>query len=459
MSKRAHKHAETVQLHSDLDHDENTIPTEPDSRIKQTRRNDNPLGARRERSTLQRLSQFALDMLLTIPPICFLAYAAIIVQYNGSPTYQRPVPALQSAAKYTPTIFPIVFAAIIGNLLKATAAWKLERGVTLLSLDYLMSSRTVFSAITAPFHVRAMNLLAPFLFGLWALSPLGGKAAFRVIQISTNTESEPWNINYLDVWSTPYRQTFTTLDVIGIEYVPSLLGAFNAALSSPAVIKNASQDLYGNIKIAMIESCAFLSTPDSDGWYGISETKNCSYSSLIGIPVEGVETNNYTFAMETSYMYTSCVMTRANTSRDGWIRYMQDPLNVFSNGVTLAIDAKDWSHHGSSTSPQELVLSSLLVQDSEEGWAYTVTNSTCALTTSYVEMDIFCHASECNTTRIRRSTQARTGSFRTVLDLPTDMEEVAIEPFLNSFVNSTNTPWSYLRSDSDGPPGSYYTPT
>ncbi|KAF6806376.1 hypothetical protein CSOJ01_08871 [Colletotrichum sojae] len=125
----------------------------------------------RRRSSASTIQQFLLDTLLTLPAVCFLAYAIIALRSQGLPIDQEPVPALRTAAIYSPTVFPIAFAA---NLLKSAAAWKMERGVSILSLEHLLSCRTVFSALTTPLSLRRANALAPLLIVLWALSPLGG---------------------------------------------------------------------------------------------------------------------------------------------------------------------------------------------------------------------------------------------------------------------------------------------
>jgi hypothetical protein len=151
--------------------------------------------------SIKTLANYDLELLLIVPPICFLIFAGLVAKHKGTPIDQHSVPAPQSAAKYGPTLFTIVFAAIVGSLLKAVAAWKLERGITVVSLDHLLNSRTVFSAVTAPFHLRAFSVLTPILLVLWVLSPLGGQAAFRIIQISPNTASMQRNIGYLEYWS------------------------------------------------------------------------------------------------------------------------------------------------------------------------------------------------------------------------------------------------------------------
>jgi len=130
----------------------------------------------RTRSTFSAwtIIKFLWDLLFAAPPICFLVYASLVYTNDAKPIDVEPVPRLEKVSKWMPTIFPIVFAAITGNLLKAIASWKLERGISVLSLEFLLSSRTVFSTVTTPFAIRMVNWATPFLIILWALSPIGG---------------------------------------------------------------------------------------------------------------------------------------------------------------------------------------------------------------------------------------------------------------------------------------------
>ncbi|OHW93130.1 hypothetical protein CSPAE12_08438 [Colletotrichum incanum] len=194
---------------------------------------------------------------------------------DGLPVDQDPIPSLQTIAKYSPTLFPIGFAASATNLLKAVAAWKLERGITVLSLEYLLSCRTVFNTLTTSLSIRAINGLAPILFVLWALSPLGGQASLRVMDSVPSTATEPWPFEYLEFMSPASHSGQYTSS--GMETLPAIHGAFAAALSGPKSVKSASQDLFGNLKIPMIESFRTSSgEPGLDGYYNVDLDPNTS---------------------------------------------------------------------------------------------------------------------------------------------------------------------------------------
>jgi hypothetical protein len=190
------------------------------------------------RGTLSKRSKLvylACNILFIVPGLLFLTYAGLVVFYNGKQIDMPPLPELQSAARYGPTIFPVAFAAVMGAFLTNYAAWRLERGISMLSLEHLLSTRTVFGAVLMPFSLRSANLLAPLLFVLWALSPIGGQAALRVIEVEPWTQSEPWGYQYLDVMSR--QRVCSPTSSSGMELMPAIVGAFNAALATPGSIK------------------------------------------------------------------------------------------------------------------------------------------------------------------------------------------------------------------------------
>lgn len=195
-------------------------------------------------SKRSRIIQFASNMLFIIPPVLFLTYAILAALNNGKRSDIYPVPQLQSAAKYGPTVFPVAFAGVVGAFLANTVSWRLERGISMLSLEYLLYSSTFFSAVVAPVSLRSTDILAVLLLALWIISPLGGQAALRVIEIIPGTHSEPWQYQYLDVLS-PNRACSPT-SAGARDLMPSIVGAFNAALASPGSVKNASMDAFGN---------------------------------------------------------------------------------------------------------------------------------------------------------------------------------------------------------------------
>lgn len=276
-----------------------------------------PVFARKSTSPAA-LWELFLDILLAVPAILFLVYAGFVTVYNGERVDSDLVPTLRVLSACGPTIFPIAFAAIAAKFLKAIAAWKLERGISVLNLQFLLRSRTVFSAFTAPLAVGAISYITPVFLILWALLPFGGQAALRVVGEAPSSSQETWPYRYLD-----FRSQMLLLDdpvsTLGAAVLPAIIGSFITALGSPEHIKAASQDAFGNIKIPMVETYLMSNRTRVNGWYDLDNEANITYSSMSGLPIEVSDglrlRGNHSFKMEISYMYSNCTVSHFTPSK------------------------------------------------------------------------------------------------------------------------------------------------
>ncbi|TVY36084.1 hypothetical protein LSUB1_G008234, partial [Lachnellula subtilissima] len=73
---------------------------------------------------------FSGDIILAIFPILFIVLAAIAISLDKKPTSALGH-NVESAISLSPTIFPIVFAAITGKFFKTLGLFWAERGITL----------------------------------------------------------------------------------------------------------------------------------------------------------------------------------------------------------------------------------------------------------------------------------------------------------------------------------------
>ncbi|KXH34836.1 hypothetical protein CSAL01_00417 [Colletotrichum salicis] len=266
----------------------------------------------RRRDSASATQQFLLDILTIIPSICFIVYGVIALKDNHRPIKENPVPALRMAATYSPTVFPIVYAAVTANLLKAAAGWKMERGVTVLSLEYLLSCP------------------------LWAMSLLGGQAALRIIDVVSSQASGLYPFECLEFMSIfPHSESQSSA---GYSILPSIQGAFISALSSPKDIKGGPRDAFGNVKIPMLEYYRQTSTikPDTGGWYDVNPNDDDNiWSEIIGIPIATQggfsQGQNYSFTLRTAYMSADCSVQRGESMTYGmWEGYHKiAPAGVF----------------------------------------------------------------------------------------------------------------------------------
>uniref|UniRef100_L2FRG3 Uncharacterized protein n=1 Tax=Colletotrichum fructicola (strain Nara gc5) TaxID=1213859 RepID=L2FRG3_COLFN len=335
-------------------------------RDRHTENEDNSGRILGKRSSSDGIRHLLLDTLLTLPSVAFITYAFLVLVNNGRPIDQSPIPLLRTAAIYSPTLFPIAFSAVAASFLKAAAAWRLEQGISVLSLEYLLNRRTVFSAFTTPTSLRAANRLTPLLIILWALSPLGGQAALRVMEMVPSTATVPWLFQNLEFMSA-FRHSGPQSSA-GFSLLPSIQSAFVTALGTPADIKAEPQDLVGNIKIPMVEAFQSLhqmehdKRQDNDGWYQLDSKSATStvWSSIAGIPVAtlgGLSSKaNYSFAFETSYIYADCSVQRGTSMNfTEWASYRQEGPGRYSTNRTLVIYTKR-PPLPFDTNPLELVL-------------------------------------------------------------------------------------------------------
>ncbi|KAL0929953.1 uncharacterized protein CTRU02_215162 [Colletotrichum truncatum] len=407
----------------------------------QTAAVDSTIGVRR-RDSVSAIQQYLVDIFLIVPSICFITYGMMALKNNGRPIHEDPVPALRMAATYSPTIFPIAFAAVAANLLKAAAGWKMERGVTVLSLEYLLSCRTVFSAVTTPLSLRRTNLLAPFLVALWAMSPLGGQAALRIMDMIPSQASELYPFEYLEFMSIFTHSSPTSS--AGNSVMPSIQGTFISALSSPEDVKAGPRDAFGNVKIPMLEHYPQTTTMDLEGWYHVSTNGSGTiWSAIMGIPVATKggfsQGYNYSFTLNTSYMAADCSVRREQSmSLVDWYDYKR--TKRFHNGRNLLISPPGVRNIFSNTSMA-------LILESYYNLNQTVANATCVLTTAYAEVDVACQESVCGARRIRRIEKPENMTVRTVLDgiAPEGYRHQGIagvlDAFIGTFINITQTPW------------------
>jgi len=400
----------------------------------------------REISALSTIGQAALDLCITATSVYFIAFAVMAFLCRwADPEYSYVAQNLLRAARFVcisvhvtiltkltdeikgPTIWPIVFSAIVGRFLTALTAWRLEHGMEVGAVEYITGSRTVFGVLSTPFRLGLLHRFWPILLVLWSLSPLGGQASLRVVSLDRASSNQTVQVSYLD--SLTPRDGFTSLN-----YGRRTDQAFLAALLAPRSIKTNYQDLFGNSKIPLLEDFATPARDGSDdGWYSLEPEKTSEYSSLIGLSMAGIPPGNRIFVnIETSYLYSDCSLTRQYnlSARFPWYR---DHVGSCVNGrVAMDFDANfDHNMQNRPTTPREILFG---LYD-----AYPVggTTARCKATTTYVELNTTCsgrQAQDCVPHAVRRSRLPHNRTTTTWLDGELSS---ALEFFCESFVNAT----------------------
>ncbi|KAK5164788.1 uncharacterized protein LTR77_009452 [Saxophila tyrrhenica] len=368
-----------------------------------------------------------LDFCLVLPPIYFLVFAFLVYSRDQTPVDTTDEDnALLQAAALGPTLFPIAFAAIIGSFLNAVAAWRIERGASVATLEQLLGSKTVFSAVTLPAKLQVFTFLGPLLIALWAISPIGGQASRRIVDTGLQYRTSSINASYLDT-NKPYdlwRNSGKPSDFArnSAAYVTALLNA--------GTLKHRRWDTFRNIKIPMIE---YLDTRDGSGggheFQNVPTEGTIAWSSLIGVPHARVQTlpnstvvpsilpanADTSFNLESSYLNADCSDPRLYDvnfySGKPWIKLTN---SSYPEGITLLKNPGESTqlglekHSRNSTGPRIVHFQSI----GGNGMTY----ARCALTTTYVESKVQCDGTACSVTAMRRSLNPWTPSHLTLLD-------------------------------------------
>ncbi|GKU00118.1 hypothetical protein FLAG1_07560 [Fusarium langsethiae] len=84
------------------------------------------------------------------------------------------------------TLWPILFAVVLVPLLKTVALLRAERGSTLCSLEFPLTSQTTASALKNVVTMGWTGSWAIVVLTVWPLSPLGGQATLRSLHRQQN---------------------------------------------------------------------------------------------------------------------------------------------------------------------------------------------------------------------------------------------------------------------------------
>jgi hypothetical protein len=294
-----------------------------------------------------------------------------------------------------------MFSAIIGRFLTSIAAWRLERGVNVASVEYLLGSRTVFGVISTPLRLRFLHRAIPLLVTLWVLSPLGGQASLRVVHTGPVLSNTTLTVSYLESLL-PYWMAGGASGPDGETYGPTVNAIFIGALIAPKDSKAASQDMYGNLKIPLLEDLQTHSDQTGDdGWYSTKTNPSRIYSSMIGLPARGVpEVGRMDLAIESSYLYPKCTLSDKNmiktSGQAAWDEFRKANCHNGDNRfMAIDFDADDRSIDSTYSDPSTITTPRTIVFGSNG------TMATCVTTTTYVETRFTCEGRRCEATAMR----------------------------------------------------------
>ncbi|ORY17981.1 hypothetical protein BCR34DRAFT_554605 [Clohesyomyces aquaticus] len=391
------------------------------------------------------------DVVVIMTSTMFFVYGSLVIYFDGVPVSEIPhLSILQDSSRYGPTIFPILFAAIVGQAMHAIAHWRLENGERMKVLDQLLGSSGLFSTIITQLKFRNMGFVGLALICLWILSPIGGQASLRVLDYNARLDSRTRPIYAMD-----WDSVFEPADRIPLsEIAPESTEAsystqlfFGAALSSSLESKISPMDLWGNIKIPMIERLTNSAFYD-DGWREVPR-KNTTYSSLIGIPWSGVSSEtNTTFNMEHSYWTLDCP-----TLELGYGLIGENGTSKFANGyvgsrstswgITMDTDVHGQKNYETDSNSTSIRISYSGTDGGPMDSMPHYTNATCFMKTSYVEVEVFCQRQNCSAIRIRPSIKPHQAPEIAMGMYP--WAGIFVEGFHSSFAANMQSPCGFQR--------------
>lgn len=238
------------------------------------------------------------------------------IAVNNQPYKSGNSYRIYEAARVAPTIFPIVFAAVVGRLMRNFALWRAERGERLGLIEQLHGSQNLISALERAYLLPGLGVASVAVVLLWLTSPLGGQSSSRVLRPDGRADV---TTGIADVYY--YNSS-------AITYATGLSGSMSSALAAYSmngvltasllsILQVKGQDLWGNVKVPFLESAmAYGKNSLNNGWYktvGFEESKSDGvqddtlYSAMTGlvtaISVPNVLSN---FTMQTTYYNLTC---------------------------------------------------------------------------------------------------------------------------------------------------------
>ena len=321
-----------------------------------------------------------------------------------------------------------MFAGVVGRTLDAIANWRVEHGTSILFLEQLIGSTTVYNTINVHLRLRTFNLVAVGLFILWSLSPLGGQGILRLITIEDRISTATRSLGYANLTGDNTESVFFTQKGAGVRII-GINSVYRASLIAPNATMSAPQDTWGNIKIPRFEALD-PSSKDSHGWVKVPKS-GVKYSSLVGIPVGGIpQVGNSSFKIETAYFELSCddpikvpsdqevhwkgqpdespglgsIRIPNTTSSDAFdSTFSVGTFTPFTNRFSGFMNHTEVDTSNDDDSPRNINFQSI----TGTLYSWDVAAVSCTIQTSYVEVLANCIGRNCSVESQRRSTQPR----------------------------------------------------
>ncbi|KAK2787597.1 hypothetical protein FQN53_005047 [Emmonsiellopsis sp. PD_33] len=343
------------------------------------------------------------DFLIAIVPIAFIVIALLAASIDGDLRSKRG-DQIQVATTLIPTIFPIVFAALMGHFFRIYGTYRAERGVRLGTLEQLIGSHSFFSAFERQMLLRDFGYLGLLIMAVWSLSPVGGQAGLRLL--STSLESVDYNTTNWYLSPTSIRDSAfvgnsamnTAGDLITSIYTSSLMGSETTS--------GTGMDLWGNVKIPDINT--LQPGKNKDDWRTVDSNSTVQFSSLLGLPVgRSTFEGNSTFTVTSQYFDVQCSNNILSEKQDlaslsynlvnassgpghSLLTFFPDPMPKLTDEVG-----------GDLSSRAKLMFGSRTQKNDNHTWSL----SNCTIGNLAVDSKIACEGQKCHVSAMRAGKQ------------------------------------------------------
>jgi hypothetical protein len=324
------------------------------------------------------------------------------------------------------------------------------------TLEQLISSHSVASALKQPFVLRSLNWLTLGLLMLWGLSPLGSQAMQYTMNNADHWIYNSTSVYYLNTAQDNLAlQQIATVDQFDVKtsYSDSMAVLYSAVFQPVSAYQPIGSDPWGNPLVPVYEIVKSQTPVEKDPQGGLfvhrwNATDNTDlYSSFYGIPLgqlyqyENVSYGaTWTFNMISSYLHFDCPSLTANTSAEidtsDW--HIQSTLNGTGS---LSMDMNP----PTSTSPGSLFFrsecSERIAPDGNRTFAYAI----CSFTQTFVNSTVYCEDTDCKIRSVSEITRDPTSMYDFVEEFLK-----ASDVGLDDYPDLGDTPYSatelYLRN-------------
>ncbi|RBR24327.1 uncharacterized protein FIESC28_02817 [Fusarium coffeatum] len=245
---------------------------------------------------------WSYDIVLTLAPACFfgLALAALRLDHQPISLYGERVVNLTILS---PSVYPIVFAAVASRFFKNLARWRLEKrqGIELATLEQVFGSQNLAGAVERLLFVRAKIPIGIAILLIWCLSPIGGQSAARLLRKEGLIQNG--TVFYTHAASQDLKRVASEVSR------SSVTALYSTSFLSSSSMKKNLVDFWDWPRIPQWPENA---DPDSTRAIHLDDIARGkeSYASLLGIHIQGLDEFNaeaqYQFSVESLYHDISC---------------------------------------------------------------------------------------------------------------------------------------------------------